>query len=582
MKKNFKKFTGYLLMIAMVLSCFTVPVIADSSILTVDYSLNISDNSLIISGEVVSSKGNIPMVVILSKDGKKLAVDQIVTDVPDDGVVSYEFQPIPFPPTMNSGDYEIYVGAAYLNVSDEVIYTYMGADVQLEFLVALNEKILAEDKAAISGVFAEYAETLDKNSAYFSFADDKSASKFGELIISGGVYEVPEGTAGNPGSYIDTDEKIDTVTESFRALSELYPVAYTIAKAAEVRTKKNCADYIAEYGDIISISTDDDSTDYDEAVMAEYLEEALDFDEIASRMSAEALKTDDYAELKDTILRSGLLTLIENSRYTKIREIVEALPELFTIDTSKYNKYTDAQINKIYQALADEEYDDIEDFIDEHDKIADKGFDKKGGSDGGASGGSGGSVSFDYGTPTGNIVPSTTTVKFNDIANYQWAKEAIEVLSVKGIISGKGDGEFAPATNVTRAEFVKMIVTALNLSATYNDEFSDVNVDDWYAPYVAAAKKAGIVVGDGERFNPNANITREDMAVVLFRAFNMEKSSNERDVFYDSESISDYAKSAVFALYEKGITSGMGNGYFAPTNFATRAESAQMIYNTIK
>ena len=127
-----------------------------------------------------------------------------------------------------------------------------------------------------------------------------------------------------------------------------------------------------------------------------------------------------------------------------------------------------------------------------------------------------------------------------------------------------------------------MIVTALNLSAVYNGEFTDVNENDWYAPYIAAAKKSGIVMGDGEKFNPNANITRQDMAVMIFRAFNMEESADERDVFYDSDLISDYAKSAVFALYEKGITRGMGNGYFAPSNFATRAESAQMIYNTIK
>ena len=585
MKINFKIITGFVLIITVILSFFTVPVMADVDKLTVDYSLNISENSLEIRGDVLSAKGSIPMTLILSKDGKKLAVNQIVTGPSNEGVVNYEFPDIPFPPTMSSGDYKIYVSAAYLNVSREVVYKYMGADIQLEFLMSVNSKISANEASSVKNVFAQYSSTLGKSAECFSGLNDNGTKKFGDLIIAGGSYEVPSGIPGVPGSFIDSDAKIAVVSESFKKLSEFYSIAYTIAKATEVSTKTACADYIAEYGDIISITTDEVGTDYDETVMEKYLKEALAFEDVASKISASAMKVNDYAELKDAILRSGLLTLIENSRYTKIREIVEALPELFTIDKSMYNQYTDSQINNIYQQLADGKYDDIQTFIDKHNEIAYNGFYEQGGSGssgGGSGGGWGGSVSFDHATTAPNSGNGASSVKFDDIANYAWAKEAIEQLSSKGIISGRGDGKFVPDANVTRAEFVKMVVTALNLSATYNGEFSDVDENDWYAPYVAAAKKSGIVMGDGERFNPNSNITRQDMAVMLFRAFNMEENATQKDVFYDSNLISDYAKTAVFALYEKGITRGMGNGYFAPANFATRAESAQMIFNTIK
>ena len=111
----------------------------------------------------------------------------------------------------------------------------------------------------------------------------------------------------------------------------------------------------------------------------------------------------------------------------------------------------------------------------------------------------------------------------------------------------------------------------------------DVYSDDWYAPYVSAAMNAGIVFGnDNGEFMPASNITRQDMAVMICRAFNITYPGITEAVFDDMNLVSDYAKESVFCLYKNSVISGKGNGLFAPVDNATRAEAAQIIYNVIE
>lgn len=168
---------------------------------------------------------------------------------------------------------------------------------------------------------------------------------------------------------------------------------------------------------------------------------------------------------------------------------------------------------------------------------------------------------------------------FSDIAGH-WAQEIIENLSERNIIDGFEDGSFRPDTSVTRAQFCKMIVTALNLSNSENvTGFNDVNESDWYAQYVYAASENGIVNGSDGYFMPNDEITRQDAAIMIFRAL----KSRGRNVFGsklfdDTDSIADYAKDAVSALAASGIING-SDGKFNPLNTTTRAEAATMLYN---
>ena len=174
---------------------------------------------------------------------------------------------------------------------------------------------------------------------------------------------------------------------------------------------------------------------------------------------------------------------------------------------------------------------------------------------------------------------------FSDVTSaYSWAKNAIEKLYDDGIVDGKADGIFAPGDKITRAEFLKILMGALNISVVDGDcRFEDVSADDWYYKFVAAAYNSGIVKGMNDSyFGAKENITRQDAAVLMLRAVEYLgkklPADGEAAVFSDEAEISEYAKSAVEALTKAGILHG-SEGLYRPAANCTRAEAAVMINN---
>jgi hypothetical protein len=110
------------------------------------------------------------------------------------------------------------------------------------------------------------------------------------------------------------------------------------------------------------------------------------------------------------------------------------------------------------------------------------------------------------------------------------------------------------------------------------DAFQDVDVDDWYAEAVAWAADAGIVTGYGNgTFGPNDNITRQQVAVMLWRyAGQPTASADSIDTFGDADSVSTYAQQAMAWAIENGIINGI-NGNLSPNSNATRAQVATMM-----
>jgi hypothetical protein len=172
---------------------------------------------------------------------------------------------------------------------------------------------------------------------------------------------------------------------------------------------------------------------------------------------------------------------------------------------------------------------------------------------------------------------------FQDVTQ-GWAKDAISALAARGILKGVGDGEFDPKGQVTRAEFITMLMNMLELSdESEAASFSDVKQGEWYHGNIATAQKLGIVNGkpDGS-FGVRENITREDMAVMVYKAIQVKQlalASGEATAFKDKASIANYAKQAVEAIQGAGIIKGVGNDEFAPKKTANRDEAAVMIYN---
>ncbi|MDY6313673.1 MAG: S-layer homology domain-containing protein, partial [Clostridia bacterium] len=137
---------------------------------------------------------------------------------------------------------------------------------------------------------------------------------------------------------------------------------------------------------------------------------------------------------------------------------------------------------------------------------------------------------------------------------------------------------FDPDRNITRAEFAAIIARALKLSDKKAD-YKDVN-DEWFAPYVGACSEAGIISGYDGMFRPNDNITRQEMAVIIVNAYSyLEKAGANGgiDNFTDKAEIADWAKAAVDTASSVGLISGMGDGTFAPSANATRAQAASIV-----
>lgn len=174
-------------------------------------------------------------------------------------------------------------------------------------------------------------------------------------------------------------------------------------------------------------------------------------------------------------------------------------------------------------------------------------------------------------------VPETgVALPFDDIAHHTWAHSAIATLSQKGIISGRGDGVFAPDDNVTRAEFAKMLVLALSVADNGTQvTFTDVTSDDWFSTYANIAAANGIVLGADGCFMPHNNITRQDAAVMIHRASSL--TGGSMPAFSDGDTIASYAREAVAALCTSGIIKGMDDGSFAPLSGLTRAQAAVML-----
>ncbi|MBR5504871.1 MAG: S-layer homology domain-containing protein [Clostridia bacterium] len=177
------------------------------------------------------------------------------------------------------------------------------------------------------------------------------------------------------------------------------------------------------------------------------------------------------------------------------------------------------------------------------------------------------------------IVPEPQPL-FDDIAD-SFAKAEIEALAKDGIISGYADGSFKPQNNVTRAEFVTLIVRALGIEqGADNASFADVSFDEWYYDAVAKMASNAYISGYNGCFNPDSTITRQDAAVIIYNVLAELLSDLEPSVYNDAEQISEYAIDAIDAVSAVQIMKGYENN-FRPTDFITRAETAVLISNVL-
>ncbi|RTE06304.1 S-layer homology domain-containing protein [Paenibacillus whitsoniae] len=171
---------------------------------------------------------------------------------------------------------------------------------------------------------------------------------------------------------------------------------------------------------------------------------------------------------------------------------------------------------------------------------------------------------------------------YADLPSEHWALEDIQVLAARHIIDSDVSS-FEPNRPVTRAEFTAMLVRALRLPVSGGQQqFADVSPDAWYAAPIMAAVKQGIINGKSEsQFDPNVTISREEMSVMLMRAYTLvhgEDHAAPTDTtssqFRDEADIEAWALPAVRLATSLQLLQGRAQDQFSPKENATRAEAA--------
>ena len=188
----------------------------------------------------------------------------------------------------------------------------------------------------------------------------------------------------------------------------------------------------------------------------------------------------------------------------------------------------------------------------------------------------------------GKHYPLTATDSFNDLGSCEWAKDEINTLAGKGIVSGMGDGTFKPNANIKREQLLHILVNAFDVrAASVSDvSFKDVVYGSWYYNSVAITAKLKLVSSmSSEYVDVRLGITRQDMVTMLYNILNNKGinlvGDNAAATFADQDAIAGYAKEAVEAMSAAGVINGKANNCFDPKAPATRAEAAKMIYEVL-
>ena len=178
-------------------------------------------------------------------------------------------------------------------------------------------------------------------------------------------------------------------------------------------------------------------------------------------------------------------------------------------------------------------------------------------------------------------VPISADGLFTDLVPNSYYYDAVINLAERGIIHGYGNGLFGPEDAITRGQAAKFITGILNLTVEDNDHpnFKDVSTTHMFYKEIAALKKAGIVDGyTDETYRPDKKITRNEMAIILTRAFNLH--TNSATVPFTD--VTDYMKPYVAAIFNKGITYGVNETTFAGNDTVSRAQAATFMFRAEK
>ena len=188
------------------------------------------------------------------------------------------------------------------------------------------------------------------------------------------------------------------------------------------------------------------------------------------------------------------------------------------------------------------------------------------------------------GTITVTVKSKTASGKFTDVTASNvgsWAADSIDFCADNDLVNGKSTYSFAPKDNLTRGQLVAILYRAAgspSVTGTTNP-FNDVKTGDYYYNAVLWAYKNDVVNGTGAgKFSPNANVTREQIAAILYRYMGSPAATGSLSGYTDRSKISAWATTAMQWAIGKGYITGTSSTTLDPLGQATRAQAAVMLH----
>jgi trimeric autotransporter adhesin len=177
-----------------------------------------------------------------------------------------------------------------------------------------------------------------------------------------------------------------------------------------------------------------------------------------------------------------------------------------------------------------------------------------------------------------SVVAPVASAAYDDVKPGAWYEEAINYVTEMEYMQGTGKG-FEPGSDMTRAQAAQLFANILGLDGTDLEvDFTDVKEGAWYYEAIAAVKEHGVMNGSGAKFNPNATLTRGEMAAIIVRAYGLQGHEGREHSFTDIEGNQFATEIAILA--DLGIVDGVSEGKFAPKAEVTRAQMAAFIMKT--
>ena len=201
------------------------------------------------------------------------------------------------------------------------------------------------------------------------------------------------------------------------------------------------------------------------------------------------------------------------------------------------------------------------------------------------------SLSFNHASQYAIVIDDhnhgVVTLPFTDVSEGDWFYDPVCYVYSQGLMTGTSATTFEPNTSLSRAMLVAVLHRLEGSPAASAGDFTDVASGDWYAQAVNWAASVGVVNGfDDGTFQPNAAITREQMAAILrnyaeYKGIDVTASGDLAN-YSDAASVSDWAKESVAWAVDQGLISGMTVNTLQPQGLSTRAQVAAVLQRYLK